>query len=173
MTMQRGPPKRPSSAWIPHSTPTCVDGHAAVILTNQRGGSARSIGIRAKVSGRSKRPTVSNFGDIAPLRSVGIQKSRARVARMTATGSTGQAEWADIRKRRASGRLCSNGKTDNARGVDCTLNMERTWWNSTTSSPNHKGAMAKPPTCNSFMDIVMMSKLRGTMRLKVLVTRAT
>ncbi len=171
--MQRGPPKRPSSASIPHSTPTCVDGHAAVLLTNQRGGSARSIGIRAKVSGRSKRPTVANFGDIAPRRSVGIRKSRARVARMMAIGFTGQADWADIRKRRASGPSYSNGKTDKARGVDCISNMERTWWNSPTSSPNHKGAMAKPPTCNSFMDIVMMSKLRGIKRLKVLVTRAT
>lgn len=171
--MQRGPPNRPSSAWITHSTRTCVDGHTAVILTNQRGGSARSIGIHAKVSGRSKRLTASNFGDIAPLRSVGIRKSRARVARMMAIGFTGQADWADIRKRRASGPFYSNGKTDDARGVDCTSNMERTWWNSTTSSPNHKGAMGKPPTYNSFMDIVMTSRPHRIKRSKVLVTRAT
>ena len=171
--MQRWLLNRPSSAWIRHSTRTCVDGHIVVILTNRRGGSVRNTGTPAKVSGHSKRPTAFNCGNIARPRSVGIRKSRAGVARMMAIGSTGQADWVDIRKRRASGRSCSSGKTDDARGVDCTSNMERTWWKSTTSSPSHKGAMGKPPTYNSFMDIVMMSRPRRIKRSKVLVTRAT
>jgi hypothetical protein len=171
--MQRWPPKRPSSAWITPSRRTCVDGHVAVILTNRRGGSVRSTGTQAKVSGHSKRPMVFDCGNTARLQSVGIRKSRAGVARMMVIGSTGQPEWADIRKRRACGRCCSSGKTDNARGVDYTSNMERTWWNLTTSSPSHKGVMAKPPTYNSFMDIVMTSRPRQIKRSKVLVTRAT
>ena len=171
--MLRGFPNRPSSAWIRHSTRTCVDGHIVIILTNRRGGSVRNTGTLAKVSGHSKRPMVFACGSIARLQSVGIRKSRARVARMMAIGSTGQADWADIRKHRASGLSCSSGKTDDARGVDCTSNRERTWWSSTTSSPSHKGAMAKPPTYNSFMDIVMTSRPRQTKRSKVLVTRAT
>ena len=171
--MPRWPLNRPSSAWIRRSMRTCDGGHIVVILTNRRGGSVRSTGIRAKVSGHSKRPTAFNCGNIARPQSVGIRKSRACVARMMVIGSTGQADWADIRKRRKSGPSCSNGKTDNARGVDCTSNMERTWWNSTTSSPSPKGAMAKPPTYNSFMDIVMTSRPRWIKRSKVLVTRAT
>ena len=171
--MQRWSPNRPSCAWIRHSTRTCDGGHIVVILTNRRGGSVRNTGTRAKVSGPSKRPTVFNCANTARPQSVGIRRSRASVARMMAIGSTGQADWADIRKRRASGPSCSNGKTDDAHGVDCTSNMERTWWNSTTSSPSYKGAMGKPPTYNSFMDIVMTSRPRQIKRSTVLVIRAT
>ena len=125
-TMPRWLLKRPSSAWIRSSTPTCVDGHSAVIRRNRHGGSARSTGTQAKVNGASKRPTRSSWPNIAPPRSVGIRKWRAGVARMTVIGSTGQADWADIRNSHPSGLSCSNGKAEAARGVDCTLNMERT-----------------------------------------------
>jgi hypothetical protein len=84
-----------------------------------------------------------------------------------------QADWADIRKRRVNGPPCSSGKTGAARGVDCTLNMKRTWWNATTSFPRHKGAMAKPPTYNSFMDMVTTPRPHKIKRLQVLITRAT
>ena len=171
--MQRWSPKRLSCAWIWCFMRTYVDGHVAVILTNRRGGSVRSTGTFAKVSGRSKRRRRSSCRNIARPPFVGIRKSRARVARMMATGSTGQAEWADIRKRRPSGRYCSSGKPANARGVDCTSNMERTWWNLTTSLPSHKGVMVKPPTYNCFMDTVMTSRLREIKRSKVLQPRAT
>ena len=171
--MPRWSPNRPSSAWIRRSTRTCVDGHIVVILTNRRGGSMRSIGTYAKVSGRSKRPTAFSCDNTVRPQSVGVRKSRASVARVMAIGSTGQADWADIRKRRARGLSCSSGNTDDAHGVDCISNMERTWWNSTTSSPSHTGAMAKPPTSNSFMDIVMTSRPRRIKRSKVLMTGAT
>jgi hypothetical protein len=169
--MRRCRPKRPSSAWIPRSMLTCVDGHVAVILTNLRGGSVRSTGTHAKVNGRSKRPTGSNCGDIATRRSVGIRKSRARVARMTGIGSTGQPDSVDIRKRRVNGRPCSSGKADAAPGVGCTSNRERTGWNSTILSPPRVVVMAKPPTYSSFMDIVMTSRPPKIKRSKVFLTR--
>ena len=171
--MRRWPPKRPSCAWILHSTRTCVDGHSAVILTNRRGGSARSTGPHVKGSGHAKHLTGGSWNAIAPRRAVGIRKSRARVARMTAIGATGRADGADIRKRRVHGLSCSSGKADAASGVDCTSNLERTWWNATTSSPSRKEAMTQPPTSNAFMDIVMTSRPRKIKRSKVLLPRAT
>ena len=169
--MRRCRPKGPSSAWIPGSMRTCGDGHIAVILANQRGGSVRNTGTHAKVSGHSKPPMGSNSGDIATPRSVGIRKSRARVARMTGTGSTGPPDSGDIRKYRVPGRPYSSGKAAAAPGVDCTLNMGRTWWNATTSSPPRVGEMAKPPTYSFFMDIVMTSRPPKIKRSKVLLTR--
>jgi hypothetical protein len=170
--MRRGLLKRPSCAWILHSTPPCGDGPIAVIRTNRRGGSVRSTGTRVTVRGHAKRPTALHCGTIAPQQSVGIRKSRAHVARMMALGSPGQADWADIRKHRRSGPPGSTGKADAARGVDWTANMERTWWNATTSSPHHTGARAKPPTSHSFMDLVMTSRLRRIKRSKGPLTRA-
>ena len=169
--MRRCRPKGPSSAWIPGSMRTCGDGHIAVILANQRGGSVRNTGTHAKVSGHSKPPMGSNSGDIATPRSVGIRKSRARVARMTGTGSTGPPDSGDIRKYRVPGRPYSSGKAAAAPGVDCTLNMGRTWWNATTSSPPRVGEMAKPPTSSFFMDIVMTSRPPKIKRSQVLLTR--
>ena len=169
--MRRCRPKGPSSAWIPGSMRTCADGHIAVILTNRRGGSVRNTGTHAKVSGRSKQATGSNSGDIATHRSVGIRKSRARVARMTEIGSTGPPGSGDIRKYRVPGRPYSSGKAAAAPGVDCTSTMGRTWWNATTSSPPRVGEMAKPPTYSFFMDIVMTSRPPKIKRSKVLLTR--
>jgi hypothetical protein len=171
--MRRWPPKRPSSAWILHSTRTCVAGHTAVIRTKRRGGSARSTGTHATGRGHAKHLTGCSWNAIAPRRSVGIRKSRAHGARMTAMGSTGRADGADIRTRRANGPSCSSGKADAAHGVDCTANMERTWWNAPTSSPSRTGARAKPPTANSFMGMVMTSRPRKIKRSKVLLTRVT
>ena len=169
--MRRCRPKGPSSAWIPGSMRTCGAGHIAVILANQRGGSVRNTGTHAKVSGHSKPPMGSNSGDIATPRSVGIRKSRARVARMTGTGSTGPPDSGDIRKYRVPGRPYSSGKAAAAPGVDCTSNMGRTWWNSTTSFPPRVGEMAKPPICSFFMDTVMTSRPPKIKRSQVLLTR--
>jgi len=169
--MRRCRPKGPSSAWIPGSMRTCGDGHSAVILAHRRGGSVRNTGTHAKVSGHAKQPMGSNSGDIATPQSVGIRKSRARVARMTEIGSTGPSGSGDIRKCRVPGRPYSSGKAAAAPGVDCTSHMGRTWWNATTSSPPRVGEMAKPPTYSFFMDMVMTSRPPKSKRSKVLLTR--
>src|SRR5262247_3508714 len=150
---------------------TCGTGHIAVILTNRRGGSVKNTGTHARVSGRSKHPMGSHSGDIAIRQSVGIRKSRARVARMMGIGSTGPPDSGDIRKYHVPGRPYSSGKAAAAPGVDCTSNMGRTWWNATTSSPLHVGGMAKPPICSFFMDIVMTLRPPKIKRSKVLLTR--
>src|SRR4029434_3589806 len=150
---------------------TCGDGHIAVILTNRRGGSVRNTGTHARGSGHSKPPMGSNSGDIATPRSVGIRKSRARVARMMGIGSTGPPDSGDIRKYHVPGRPCSSGKAAAAPGVDCTSNMEGTWWDSTHALPPCVEEMAKPLICSFFMDTVMTSRPPKIKRSKVLLTR--
>jgi hypothetical protein len=152
--------------------PTCGAGHVAVILTSLRGGSVRNTGTRGKVSGHSKRPLECGCGVMPTRRFDGIRKSRARVARMTVTGSIGQLAWAAIPRSLRGGLLSSRGNRAAARGVDCTFAKVRIWLSSIISSRPHKEAMGALTISSSSMAIAMTRRLPKIKRSQVLMTRA-
>jgi hypothetical protein len=156
--MRRCRPNGPASAWIPGSRRTCGAGPLAVILAHRRGGAVSNTGTPATVRGHAKPPLGANSGARVIPRAVGIRKSRARVARMTGSGSTGPRGSGDIRNCRGPGRPSSSGQAAAAPGVDGTANMGRTWGHAPTSSPLPVGEMAKPPTSSACMAMVMTSR---------------